>query len=509
MLRFFPTASRTILYFLAVILFLFTGCEAPKIPDDTAIVLIEMWPQTLDPLKATNAVSQKIDNLIHGSLVRLTPDMKITGDLAERWSIKGYRKFQITLKSGLKFQDGSPLTSADVINSIQEFRRSAVHGTVFKPIARIWSNGPLDVQFETTAPQPFLLNDFPLLKIFKRASSGEVIGAGRFKVVRIGAQEIELAIADTYFEPVPQKGLHKIVFRFVGDNMTLYQLLVRGDGNVALSSLSLTKTQYLRDHLPKGMLVKDDPGVNYSYLCFNFRDPRLKNLRVRQAIAYAIDVESILKYKLGGFSYRASGILAPAHREYYEPNVTHYEFDRGKAERLLDEAGYPRVGPNGWRFQLFFKTTTEKFGNEMAKLIAGELRAVGIDVRLDVVEAGTFFADLKAKNFQIFHSRWVGVNNPSIYLRAFHSKEHGSFNRGSYFNPEMDRLTEAGATEINDLKRREIFSKIQKLASQDLPYISLWHWNNTFFGTSRMQNIVMYPNGDYRTLQDLRLGDSR
>lgn len=494
--RFFPTFPRRNLFLAAAILALeLTGCKAPELAGDTAVVLLEMRPQTLDPLRATNALSQKIDNLIHASLVRFSPEQRLEGDLASRWESHGYRKFRFTLRPGLRFQDGSPLTPADVIRSIRAFQAPGPNAVAFEHITKVWSEGPLDIQFETDRPQPFLLNDFPLLKIFKGS-----VAAGRFRLVSDLSNEIVLESAQP-----SEGGLRVIRLRYVADDTTRYQLLVRGDGNVALNALSLTKTQYLRDHLPNDLLILDSPGINYSYLCFNFRDARLAKLKVRQAIAHAIDKPAILKYRIGGFGYPATGILAPAHADYYESAVERYELNRARAEQLLDEAGYPRKGPGGWRFSISFKTTTEKFGNDMAQLLASQLRAIGIDVRLDVVEQGTFFADINAGNFQLFHSRWIGVSSPAIYFRALHSSQGKALNRGAYSNPQLDALIEKGMNEVDDRRRKAYFSAVQKLVARDLPYVSLWHWNNTFIGNRRMHNVVMYPNGDYRTLEDLQI----
>ena len=96
--------------------------------------------------------------------------------------------------------------------------------------------------------------------------------------------------------------------------------------------------------------------------------------------------------------------------------------------------------------------------------------------------------------------------DPSIYYRVFHSSQAaGGLNRGGYANPEMDRLLDAGIREIDDKRRVRAFSEVQKLAARDLPYVSLWHWNNTFIGTDGMSDITMYPNGNYLTLASLRI----
>ncbi|MBI3543978.1 MAG: ABC transporter substrate-binding protein [Deltaproteobacteria bacterium] len=480
----------------------------PAIPKGTAVMLVEQQPRNIDPLHAADAVSQKIDNLLHASLVRATPSMGLEPYLAESWKVRGYRDFSFTLREGLRFHDGSPLDAAAVVRALELYRGDSPHAIALKHVRRIWAEGARHVRLETDSPQPFLLHDFPLLKIFKR-DGARIVGAGRYKVVSEKPDEIRAVAVDGAFDAVPADGFREIVFRHVADDTTRYQRLVRGDGNVLLSALSLTKTDYLRKNPPRGLAIVDAAGVNYSYLAFNFRNPRLANLKVRQAIAHAIDVDDVIEHRIRGFGRRASGILAPAHRDYYEPDVESYAYDAAKAERLLDEAGYPRR-EGGWRFPLFFKTTTDKFGNELARIVVNELRHVGIDARLDIVEPGTFFAQVNAGNFDMFHSRWIGVNSPAIYFRAFHSSQAApkGMNRGAYSSPELDRLLELGMNEVDDARRKGYFSKAQKLVARELPYVSLFHWNNTFIGTDEMKHIVMYPNGDYRTLADVRLGSA-
>lgn len=502
MLRFFPTVWRVKFFFVAAILTV--GCARTPIPDDVAVVLIESRALHLDPLQATDAMSQKIGHLIHASLVRLSARMELEGELAQSWSQVRYTRFRFKLRPGLRFQDGSPLSPADVIESIHRFQGESPNAVAFKHIRRVWSDGPLDIQFETDSPQPFLLNDLPSIKVLKAGPKGW-IGAGRYQVVSQSDDEIILKIAETYFEPVPAEALRELRFEVVGDDTTRHQMLVRGDANVAINALGLSKTTYLRNHLPSALQMVDQNGINYSYLCFNFREPHLAKLKVRQAIARAVNVADILKYRVGGFGAPATGILSPVLREYYQGDVARYDYDPAAAERLLDEAGYPRQTPNGWRFSLRFKTTNDKFGNEITRIMVGDLRKIGIDARLDVVEQAMFFSQIKAGDFHLFHSRWIGVSSPSIYFRAFHSSQIGNLNRGAYSNPRMDQLIDQGMREIDDAKRKRVFSEAQKLAASDLPYVNLWYWNNTFIGAKDMANIVMYPNGDFRTLAEIRI----
>lgn len=478
------------------------SCTRPNLPSDTAVFLVEMPFRNLDPRQATDAVSQKIGNLIHAALVRHDENMALTGELAESWTVEAYRKFRFKLRRNAFFHDGSPITADDVVSSLSEFRTDSPHAVALAQVTRISKTGPYEVLIETSRPQPFLLYDLPIFKIYKRVG-GRQIGAGRFLIENQGDTEVFLTRFNRFFETAAPNALSKIGFRYISDETTRYQVFARGDANVLINSFSLSKLLHLLDHLPPTMHYVLSPGINYTYLSFNFRDAKLRNLKVRQAIAHAIDREAILKYRMGPLGSLAKGIVAPAVAEYYEPDVKQYAFDRKKAEVLLDEAGFARQGR--WRFKLTFKCTAEKFAYDMVTMLAGQLRAVGIDARIQTVEAATFFADIRKGNFDVFVSRWIGVTNPSIYFKAFHSSQIGKTNRGAYSNAALDRLIEQGMSEPENGKRRAAFSKIQKDVAEDLPYVSLWHWNNLFIGTTKMRDVVMYPNGDYLTLAKLRI----
>lgn len=502
---FFPTIRLRKICINAAILaaaLVSQGCTRPGLPADTAVLLVEMPFRNLDPRQATDAVSQKIGNLVHAALVRHDERMRVKAELAESWTIEEHRKFRFKLRKNALFHDGTPVDADAVVQSLNGFRENSPHAVVLSHVTRISKTGPYEILLETDRPQPFLLHDLPIFKVHKREGPRQ-IGAGRFLMQRQSETEVWLTRFDRFFEPLAVGTLSKLVFRYISDETTRYQLFARGDSNVILNTFGLSKSLHLLAHLPATMRQVLSEGVNYSYLSFNFRDSKLQNLKVRQAIAHAIDREVIRKHRMGPLGVLAKGIVAPAVHEYHEPNVKEFAFDPKKAEALLDEAGYPRQGR--WRFKLTFKCTAEKFSYEMVTMLAGQLRAIGIDARLQTVEAATFFADIRAGNFDVFMSRWIGVTNPSIYFRAFHSSQIGKTNRGAYSNAQLDRLIEQGLSESNSAKRREIFSKVQKHAAEDLPYVNLWYWNNLFIGTTKMRNVVMYPNADYLTLAELRI----
>jgi peptide/nickel transport system substrate-binding protein len=442
------------------------GCSQPHLADDVAVLHVEMPFRNLDPRAATDAVSQRINNLTHIALVRQNEKMQLVGELAESWKIEGYRRFKFKLRPNVVFQDGSAVTADAVLTVFKEYQTDSPHSFALEHVIHIKKLGPLEVLIETDRAQPFLLSDLPLLKVFKR-DGGRIVGAGRYLTVLQASDEVRLQRFDRYFEKAPANGLKQITFRYVSDETTRYQLFKRGESNSIYNSLSLSKLEHLIQNLPEGQQYLVGPGLSVTYLSFNFRNEKLKDLRVRQAIAHAIDREAIMRFRMGPFATIASGLISPSINDYYEPRVRRYEFNQAKAEKLLDEAGFPRRGR--WRFKLSFKCTSEKFSYDIVMMLVGQLQAVGIDARIQTVEAGTFFSDIRAGNFDVFVSRWTGVSNPSIYYKAFHTSQIGKTNRGAYSNAKLDELLEQATSEINDVTRQNCFRKFNKLQQKNYP----------------------------------------
>lgn len=482
-----------------------SGCRKPEIGPGTLVVLTESRILTLDPIKATDAASQRALQLIHAGLTTGGPDLGPAPELAKSWRVSdGHRRFTFRLHPDLKFHDGTALTAEDVVRSLVEFKEKAPGGVTLAHVTRIHAPDRESVELRADVPQPFLASDIAAAKVYKTDKSGRIVPAGRFRVTEELPSELRLERFEGF--PFPRDTSPRLAryirLRLVRDELTRYQHLLRGDGNVIFNGLGTAKAARLAQADPERLEKFEWPGTTVSYLCFNFRDARLANPKVRQAIAHAIDVDTIVQNRLPGSAVPATGLLSPVHGSHYEPRVKRYAFDPPLARRLLDEAGYPQKR-GGSRFQLTFKTTFDRVGNDIARLIAGMLKDVGIDVKIQVVESGTFFADLKAGNFQLFQARWVGVTNPSIYFRVFHSSQE--LNRGRYVSPAMDKLLERAMVEPDDGRRQALFSEVQKLAALELPYVNLWHWSNLLIGTSRIRKITEYKNGSYLTLSEIEL----
>ena len=202
--------------------------------------------------------------------------------------------------------------------------------------------------------------------------------------------------------------------------------------------------------MPRGpnLIVEDAPGTQVQYLGFNLRDPLLKDARVRQAIACAIDRKLIIQTLLGGHAHTAESLLPTSHWAF-TGDVARYDYDPARAARLLDEAGHA-PGRNGVRFHLAMKTSTDGDTRLLAAVLQQQLAKVGIALDLRSYEFATFYSDVTRGAFQMYSLRWIGGNEqPDIFTYAFATASFSpkGANRGHYSNPQLDALLDDACRE--------------------------------------------------------------
>jgi len=251
------------------------------------------------------------------------------------------------------------------------------------------------------------------------------------------------------------------------------------------------------------------PSAILTYLMINNSDPMLKDLRVRQALALALDREQIIAAKFGGRARLASGLLPTFHWAYAK-DLPSWTRDLPRAKRLLDEAGYRDPDGDGprARFTLVYKTSSDAFRTTLARVIAAQLAEVGIEVEVRSFEFATFFADIKKGAYQIASMQTAELNEPDYYHFYFHSsyiptaKNPDGGNRWRYANPEIDRLTEEGRRELDRAKRTQIYAEAQHIVARDLPIIPLWHEDTVVLTNKSVQGYRITPNARYIGLVD-------
>jgi peptide/nickel transport system substrate-binding protein len=293
--------------------------------------------------------------------------------------------------------------------------------------------------------------------------------------------------------------LARVRFAVVPDETTEALELRKGSGDIAINSLTPDTVVTLARN--PNLAVDTGGGTRLAYLGFNLRDPILQDVRVRQAIAYALDRKPMIEYLWRGEAQPARSVL-PVQSWAYNGEVPPYLHDPEKAKQLLDAAGYPAA--NGVRFHITMKTSTDANTRLMVAVMQQQLRDVGIALDIRSFEFATFFSDVQHGAFQMYGLRWIGGNeDPDIFEYAFHSSKFppNGANRDYYFNPKVDALIDKARREIDPAVRKPLYAEVQKILADDVPYINLWYLDNVLVHTKRVQGIKLNAAGNYDFLR--------
>ena len=296
----------------------------------------------------------------------------------------------------------------------------------------------------------------------------------------------------------PAPHLDRVRFRIVPDAIVRALELRKGSADIELSSLT-------PDMVP--VLVKHPTSArrssrNYFTYLVEPRRSYPERRAVRQALAYATDRETLIKYLQRGQARVAAGILPPNHWAY-EPNVTQYTVDVARAEKLLDDAGFPRKA-NGVRFSITLKTSTDeqfRAGSSTTGTIPPHRRRSRI--------APSIRDRLVRRHQRQFSIESVALGwskqRPRIFEFVFNSKRFppDGANRGHYRNPRVDVLTDQIRVEMDQAKRKTLCSEVQKILADDLPYLPLWFTDATSIHRKSLGQFELSPTGDFDFLAAL------
>jgi peptide/nickel transport system substrate-binding protein len=316
-------------------------------------------------------------------------------------------------------------------------------------------------------------------------------------------EEVDLTAFEGYWDGLPQNA--GVTLKINPDETMRGLELRKGTADLTINDVSPDIAYELRKR--GGLRMTEAPGVDYAYIGLNMRDPVFADKRVRQAIAYAIDREAIVKYLRRGLAEPAVGVLAPI-AWAFEPNVRQYDHDVARATQLLDEAGYRDPDGDGPlpRLHLSLKTSTDEFFRLQATVIQQDLAKAGIEVDVRSYEFATFYADVLKGNVQMYQLQWVGVTDPDMLRRVYHSQQVPpvGFNRAYYKNPEVDRLIDLATRATTDEERRKYYSEVQKLVAEEVPYISLWYKTNVAVMRPNITGVRLSAQADFLSLKDVQ-----
>ncbi|MGB8321337.1 MAG: ABC transporter substrate-binding protein, partial [Candidatus Acidiferrum sp.] len=402
------------------------ACSRQREFDPSQIIfVIESNPVNLDPRYASDAQSQRIDKLLFDGLVERDAEMNLHGDLAESWNTPDALTYIFHLREGVTFHDGRALTSKDVKATV-EFMMNAANRSpkrgAFRMINSIEAPDAETVVFHLKEPAAsFLWNMERSAVGIAPADAGpdfsrKPIGSGPYRFVsqsqddavviernanyfraeadpqlpgKLNAQAQSLQSAQvgsisappvTVAKNVQQSTMHieRVTFRIVPDAIVRALELRKGSADIEVSSLSPDMIPVLAKQAD--LAVSERTGTNFAYLGMNMQDAIIGKREVRQALAYATDRESLIKYLLRSEAQLASGILPPNHWAY-DGNVKKYEYDPAAAERLLEAAGFPRRA-DGTRMHVILKVSTDEQARLLGAALQEQWRGVGVELEV-------------------------------------------------------------------------------------------------------------------------------
>ena len=497
---------------LALLPLLLLSCARSSRPDPNMLVMIiESSPTNLDPRVGLDAQSERIDELLFDALVRRDEHFNLQPSLAEKWEVPDPLTYVFHLRQDVHFHNGAQLTSRDVkwtLDSLLSGKLISPKASTYTSIASVDAPDPWTVVIHLHTPYASLLWNLSdgAFGVVPYGSMGELaqqpVGSGPFQFISARQnRDVVIARNDSYWGEKPQ--VPRVRFMVVPDETTQALELRKGSGDVVINSLSADTVRALRKQ--SNLQIDVTPGSNYAYIALNTRDPLLKDVRVRQAIAYAIDRHQIIHYLMGDMARESNSVLPPQSWAH-DADAKDYAYDPVTANGILDDAGYAKK--NGTRFQLTMKTSTDATTRVLAAVLQQQLRAIGIDLQIRTYEFATFYSDVTKGAYQVHSLRWIGGNqDPDIFENIFSSASFAPKrqNRTYYSNPRVDALIASARSTVNQDQRKAAYTEIQEIVNRDVPYINLWYFDNVLVHTRRVRNLTVAPSGNYDFLRTAEL----
>ncbi len=525
---------------------------------DTEFVTVALSEKfsAFDTLTSTSSdvAAERVRNLMFNALVKKDENFDYVGELAkEIRSSEDGLTITFILQDGVKFHNGKEFTSADVKYTFDELFKSngfkagaffdtipettAVGGSTpsgsgdtsnsaakrdvtntadksgelkTKRVPHITALETPDAKtviFKVARPalRNQLLSNLVAIPIIPEGTvaqqKDQPVGSGPFRFVAFdGSQNIvELAANEEYWDGPPK--IAKLKVKTVTDANSLQAELQTGGVDLAPLPSNLPPDTLKAMDSNASLNVDQFDGSNIQYLVFNTQSAPLDNVKVRQAIGYAIDREKIVSELLFNQAKVAHSILPPQSWAY-SPG-TQYNFDPARAKQLLAEAGYKNE-------PVVFKYGSGSAAvNQYSQVIQSALSDVGINVQIETLEVNTIRQQLAQGQFQMFTGIWVGGNQDPIFLRDLFSSTKipgGSVsccNRSRYINPAVDRYLEDAVNALDRNAAKDLYERAWAAISNDLPLLPLWYPANMVISNKRIGNIKVSPSGDWSFIKDI------
>lgn len=457
-------------------------------------------PDTLDPHKAGIYTSLQIYDNIFSKLVYVTPDLQFAPGLATSWTNPSPTEWDFELVQNAVFHNGEKFTAADVkytFDRIKDPATASPSATLFAPIASVDVVDDFHVKFTLSEPfGPFLSH---------LAGSGQIVnqkaiaaadparnpvGTGPFKFVEWVTDDHLTVAKWEQYHVAGKPYLDQIVFRGLPVDDTRMASLQSGEVNW-VDAIPLQKVAEVRDGGDYNYYTAATAGLP-DYVAFNCTAAPFNNVKLRQAVAWAIDRKAILQLAYSGVGEVANEEVATGNAWHSGSTTYDSAPDLDKAKQLLTESGY----------DVSQKLTYLGLPQYPELLRTGEvlkdnLSKIGLDMEIEQQEVTVWAQNFFAHNYQLTSGYWSSILDPDDFYHQLMLSTSPS-NVCGYNNPEMDKLCESGRSETDFEKRKAIYKQARELLNQDVP-LTFVHYELLNYATAKnVQGTVIYPSMELR-----------
>lgn len=519
---------------MAVVMVTLTGCGGSGSDESGSSIIIGQSSEVanLNPMIQPRTPDSNVQCLIFDYLVIPDENLNYVGDLAESWDISDDGTvYTFHLQEGVKWHDGEDFNADDVVFTLTALASPEYtggnEGRVMSIVgASEYQAGTADsvegikkiddytVEITLASPNAAFLSNMYVAMLpehilgeespadwgnddFNRAP----IGTGKYKFVEWEAgQYISLERNDEYFGTMPS--IENVVVQF-GADTTLVAALLNGEIDVLYN---LPATEIENVEAVDGVGVYNYEMMSVYYIGLNQLDPDLSDLRVRQALAYALDKQTIVDTVYGETATVANDIFPDNHWSH-NPDVTVYEYNPEKAMALLEEAGYTMNASTGYyekdgeTLHLTYDMSTSTDGRQVAALIQQYWKAIGVEMEVIEQDFATLAyskllpnnatEETTAESFQCYTLGFGVEADPEEYNAYLStSTGAGSWNFIHYSNPQVDELFQQQLLETDPDARADCFHQIAQIISDDVPWIPLYNKATSTGLSDRVQNFT-------------------
>jgi peptide/nickel transport system substrate-binding protein len=487
---------------------------------------------SLNPFIGVVTESREIRQTMYDTLTSTSvKDLSPVPGLATKWTTTPDGLiWTFTIRSGVKWSDGVPLTAQDVAYTFNRLLKGSFeqlnYGSYLANLATVTAPNNTTVVMRTRAPSPIMLRlAVPILPahIWSKIGPQQVksyknevgaVGSGPFVLAeRTPGESIRLTANPNYWGGAPK--IDELVYRVYGNADALGRALRNGDVDFA-DGLDAKLWNSLRN--VTGIKTTAGAYSGFDELAFNTGaalddgtpigdgNPALKNKKVRQALSYAIDRDAVVKRALNGNGTSGTTVIPPIYAALHQKPATRYTFDLDRAGRLLDAAGYTkasngeRTTPGGDPFRLRLYTRQESTPSQQAgRLIQGWFGELGIPVTLKVIAEAELTEQIAQGTFDMFEWGWVVEPDPDYQLSAFTCAKRSYRDGGRvypnlsdsfYCNPRYDRLYAEQARQIDPVKRAKTVRKMQQMLYDAAPYAVLYAYDDLQAHSTKFTGFV-------------------